>query len=167
VREAVVRLGEDRLVDLSPRRGARVAQVSVADYLEVNQLRSLLEPAAARAAADRSPDDEIEPMRLSLVDLSSDDAIDVRRLTDADQAVHGFVARHCGNERMHRWMEQLNDMMSLTRATDLRLQGGDMVESLLAIVDALARHDGEAAERSMRDHVDGFTRRLPNLLRTI
>lgn len=53
VREALQRLIADGLAVLHPNRGVTVSQVSEQDFLEIAELRSLLEPHALRCSAPR------------------------------------------------------------------------------------------------------------------
>ena len=66
LREALLRLEADGLVRIEPRRGAFVQQLSVADFLEINELRSILEPYAAGLAAIRINQTEIQALRARL-----------------------------------------------------------------------------------------------------
>ena len=56
VREALKRLEVERLVVSYPRRGTFATGVDVADLGNISEIRSHLEPVAARRAAELSPD---------------------------------------------------------------------------------------------------------------
>jgi DNA-binding GntR family transcriptional regulator len=76
VREAVRELAAAGLVDSIPRRGARVAAISIGDMEDVYQLRLALETLAIRRAAERfSHEDAVRSRRLldELNDLPEDD----------------------------------------------------------------------------------------------
>lgn len=51
IRDALIRLEGDRLVTVTPRKGYRVAPVSLADAEELFQFRSMVEEAAVRLAS--------------------------------------------------------------------------------------------------------------------
>ncbi len=53
VREALVQLEGEGLVDIEPRRGAIVRSFASADLIDLYEIRALLEPAAAARAAQR------------------------------------------------------------------------------------------------------------------
>src|SRR3954449_7418879 len=55
VREALKRLEGDRLVVSYPRRGTFATGMDIADLAHVSEIRVLLEPLAARRAAERAP----------------------------------------------------------------------------------------------------------------
>src|ERR671918_294012 len=63
VRAALARLRAEGLVLAEPRRGHVVAPLTMRDVLEIYDLRLLLEPPAAEAAAGRIDRDELARLR--------------------------------------------------------------------------------------------------------
>ena len=63
VREALIRLANEGLVEVIPRRGMRVLPVSLGDMRDIYQILTALESAAAEIVAARKPsDEELEPL---------------------------------------------------------------------------------------------------------
>src|SRR5919201_2087608 len=56
VREALRRLAQEKLVDVYPRRGMFVTGVDVRELARLSEVRAVLEPEAARLAAERATD---------------------------------------------------------------------------------------------------------------
>jgi DNA-binding GntR family transcriptional regulator len=163
-REAIFKLAADRLVDLSGR-SARVANLSLRDFLEVNQLRWLLEGFAARVAADRIPEAEILRLDQALAEFKATDTDDdPRQLESVDQLVHMSIAAHSNNERLRLYIQELSGMMAIARIGDIDRRHGEMIKSLEDILAALRARDGNACERLMQDHIRDFTVQLPMLL---
>jgi len=77
VRTALVRLGQDGVVTLTPHRGARVRVVTDAEAVEILQTRAVLEALTAREAARRASAKEIAAIRRILGGMS-------RRLEEGD-----------------------------------------------------------------------------------
>ena len=92
VREALMLLAREGLVDIEPRRGAVVRPFDAADLLDLYDVRGLIEPHAARRAATRIEAPDLARLR-ELCDLA-----DARGAVD-DAAVEGQVAL---NEEFHR-----------------------------------------------------------------
>ena len=92
VREALMLLAREGLVEIEPRRGAVVRSFDAADLADLYDVRSLIEPYAARRAATR-----IEAADLARLDEICDLA-DARGAAD-DAAVEDQVAL---NEEFHR-----------------------------------------------------------------
>jgi DNA-binding GntR family transcriptional regulator len=160
VREAVLRLAGDGLVQLSPRRGASVSFLSVRDFVEINELRWLLEGFAARRAAAAMPTEEIENLSTDLASLF--DGTDLRSregndtLAAFDERIHLAVAANSGNDRLRDEIESLYRLMTISRLSDVEQRPEDMHASLHSVVEALRSRDSRLAENRMRDHIGQF-----------
>lgn len=158
LREALQRLNADGLVRIEPRRGAFVQALTVADFLEINELRSILEPHAARLAATRLAPDALGRLaaeHAAINPLAPDDD-DVRRLARLDGDVHAAIAQASGNLRLARLILGLDDMMQIMRVSDMRRRHRETLESLGEILAALAARDPDAAEAALRRHISDF-----------
>ena len=63
VREAIRKLELEGLVDMIPRKGAHVAELSVKDIMDVLEVRASLDGLATALAAERITDDELKELR--------------------------------------------------------------------------------------------------------
>ena len=89
IRAALARLRAERLVLAEPRRGHVIAPLTIRDVGEIYDLRLLLEPPAAAAAAGRIAPDELAHLRArSEPALDLDDPASVDRFMEANRAVH-------------------------------------------------------------------------------
>lgn len=160
VREALRALADSGLVEIVPRRGVFVSQLSVRATWEITSMRALLEPYAARLALEaagsdpayrREVDDAFEALR-SVVTRADPDPIAV---ADADIAFHRAVYAHCGHEML---LGQLSHLAVLSRRIVLtnQIHSADaptLVAQHAPIVDAIAVRDPELLEAAMRTHV--------------
>jgi DNA-binding GntR family transcriptional regulator len=157
VRVALTKLAHDGLVRAIPRRGYMVVPVTLKDIHDVFELRLMLEPPAARMAAGR-----VNMQRLKGYDdlcregYQPGDAKSTTRFLDANKAFHVEIARAAGNQRLASAIEQLLDEMTRLLHLGLGLRKGpqDTLHEHKTLVKALARGDGEAAERISRDQID-------------
>ncbi len=158
LREALHRLDADGLVRIEPRRGAFVQDVTIADFLEVNELRAILEPYAARLAAPRINALEVARLQSDLAGIRSahPDEDDARRLETLDTDVHAAIAQASGNTRLSRLIQSLDDMMEVMRVGDMRRRHQETHESLGQILDALQARDADRAEALLRRHINDF-----------
>jgi DNA-binding GntR family transcriptional regulator len=164
LREALLRLEADGLVRIEPRRGAFVHQLTVADFLEINELRSVLEPYAARLATLRIDAHTIQALqtRLAAIPPSHPDEAGSRRLEELDADVHRALATASGNKRMAKLIQGLDDMMEVMRVDDMRRRHQELRESLAAILDALAARDPDRVEVLFRRHISDFSGAIVN-----
>mgnify|MGYP001610423124 FL=1 len=157
VRMALNRLAHDGLVRAIPRRGYRVTQVTVKDIHDVFELRLMLEPVTARMAAGK-----VDTQRLRMLDevtrsgYEPGDPKSTSRFLEANKAFHVAIARATGNTRLADAVEQLLDEMTrlLHLGLGLRNRSQEMSREHRALMKALARGDGETAERICREQIE-------------
>lgn len=158
VREALLMLANSGLVEIIPRRGAFVTQLSIRAIWEITTLRALLEPFAGRLALEASGSD---PTLLTEVHESFEllrEAIatgDPGVIAGADIAFHKAVFARCGHQMLLRELERLqslsrrivltNQSYSSDAATQIRQHG--------PIADAVEARDPKRLEAAIRAHV--------------
>jgi DNA-binding GntR family transcriptional regulator len=160
VREALRALADSGLVEVVPRRGAFVSQLSVRATWEITSMRALLEPYAARLALEAAGSDpayhrEIEDAFEALRSVVTRPDPDPLAVADADIAFHRAVYAHCGHEML---LGQLANLAVLSRRIVLtnQIHSADaptLVAQHAPIVDAITVRDPELLEAAMRTHV--------------
>ncbi len=157
VRMALNRLAHDGLVRAIPRRGYRVTEITLKDIHDVFELRLMLEPAAARLAAGK-----VDAQRLRALDeitrcgYQPGDPRSTSRFLDANKAFHVAIARATGNARLADAIELLLDEMTrlLHLGLGLRNRSQEMSREHRALIKALARGNGDTAERICREQIE-------------
>jgi DNA-binding GntR family transcriptional regulator len=109
VREALQVLGFLGLVEAAPRRGYRVAPITIRHTRELFDLRELIEGEAAAEAARRPPDNGqlAELNRLAEARADPDDPASIGRFLDDNLSFHAGVAAASGNRRLERLVRQM------------------------------------------------------------
>jgi DNA-binding GntR family transcriptional regulator len=157
VRVALTRLAHDGLVRAIPRRGYRVVPVTLQDIQDVFELRLMLEPAAARMAAGKVNTEQLKAYdEVCRSGYEPGDAKSTSRFLDANKAFHVAIARAAGNARLAGAIEHLLDEMTRLLHLGLGLRKGpqEAQHEHKALVRALARGDGETAERVCREQIE-------------
>lgn len=162
VRQALNQLSRDRLVTLEPARGASVASPSVDEARQVYETRALLEGELARRLCARITEGQIAALRRHLDDeRAAIGRTDIPGRTRLLADFHVLLARLLGNEVL---AELLADLLSRSSLISLMYQSAHSAEHSqsehVAIVDALARRDAEAAARLMTEHIASVERNL-------
>lgn len=111
LREAFQRLAVDRLLDLVPQRGARVAAISLEDAVEVHELRLVLEPLALRSSMEHADDEWVAELNAAMAELSTE-----LRRSDPDRGAveaahrnyHQILLSRCSSAWMMRILGLLN-----------------------------------------------------------
>lgn len=149
LREALVQLQNDGLIQIVPRRGVRVVPLTVADMREVHDLLQWLESQAAYALASRSDRagavkklrGMVTQMKRALV------AGDLAAWARANDRFHIELIASAGNGRLMRICENLLDQSQRVRAFTLRLRKppARTTEAHASMLRAIEAGDGDKA----------------------
>ena len=165
VREALRRLAHERLVEVYPRRGMFVTGVDVRELARISEVREMLEPEAARLAAERATDVDREELAALLVELDAGGS----ELIDLDERIHRAVYRAAHNDLLEATLEQYYVLalriwsIALDRAHELEAA----VEEHRALLEAIQAGDGDRAAETMRAHVQSFEQAMHRVLLTV
>ncbi|MEW6550073.1 MAG: GntR family transcriptional regulator [Spirochaetota bacterium] len=150
---AFSKLEKEMLVELLPRRGARIRALSSQELLDLYDIRIKLEPLGAEGAAKHCSADEIDELQSLLRAykdiVDSDSAREVRR---ADYDFHLAIARMSGNEALHRIISAFN-IVFICNQGGLLKPAVQSYQEHIPIVQAIAARDPAAAEQAMRHHL--------------
>jgi DNA-binding GntR family transcriptional regulator len=105
LRQALRRLPGEGLVVLQPNHGATVADLDFGDMRDAWTARLVIEPAAARVAAARSPAADLEPMRDAIARQRAQP--DPAGSLDANREFHPGAGRRPGNPHLRHFAELL------------------------------------------------------------
>ena len=157
VREALVRLAQEGLAELLPGRGARVRVLSPAEVSEVYEVRAALEAEAARLAAQRASEGELEELARLEAALHRIPKTDLAEQTRADTRFHARLVALSKNRELERLFHQLDAKLALARRFSAdENQSPKTLAEHRAILEALKARDPEAAARAARAHVERF-----------
>lgn len=163
VREALLILASEGLVDLEPRRGARVAALTPRETAELMEMRGLIERfAVQRALAQQlSPHDALaEVMRRQdavtegLERLTFDQA---RACIELDREFHQTLVDAAGNSLLSRSYAALREKQVRVGISALGIgpsRWNAVTHEHGAIVAALRAGDQAAAEKAIDDHLN-------------
>lgn len=164
VREALRRLAAEGLVEMRTNRGARVADVDQAGMLGAYEARLVVEPGAARLAAERRPGEPLARMRAALA-AQRGSVRSVERSFQANREFHLALVAASGNEFLMQFAERL--WVARIGATIYERQQETRERMLLdvgeheRILAAIESGDGRAAESLTRRHLaDAIKRSL-------
>jgi DNA-binding GntR family transcriptional regulator len=156
LRAAMQELAAQGLVEFQRNRGARVREISLAEAIEITEVRILLEGLLAARAAERVTKADIAMLRK----LAKDMRIAVERsellaYSDLNAQLHAAIRDIAAHETAARLLRQLRDQ-TVRHQFSLSLVPGRPTVSLPqheAIVGAISARDSQAAEAAMREHL--------------
>ncbi|MEM8701642.1 MAG: GntR family transcriptional regulator [Pseudomonadota bacterium] len=156
VREALIRLEAEGLIDLIPRRGARVVAISQKDFREIFEILAVLEGLAADAASCRDmPSDPLQDIHRVMEDGEAAlRAKDIAAWARLDDTFHRLVASLSGNDRLTAEICGLLDQVFRANAVLLRLNNAPAARDAThrKIVDAITAGEAEQAAELAKAH---------------
>jgi DNA-binding GntR family transcriptional regulator len=157
VREALLMLHAEGLVDVAPTRGAAVRSHSVEDLDDLYQLRAVLEGYSTRRAATRLGDDEIRSLRESCerFDALLADGADMSALVKENLVFHQTILESSGSARLTAMVRQVIELPLVYRSYVWYSPEQQRISAHYhhQIARALEARDAERAELVMKEHV--------------
>ena len=156
VREAVLRLAKDRLVDVIPQSGTFVARIPFADLREALIARQALEAVTVRAATEKVSESQIMELR-AIVQRQREmaEAAQEGAFHQADDAFHAAIAAAGRLPGIWDMIQQIRMQLERYRRLTLPQPGRMMmvVREHGEVLDAMARRDADAAVERMVLHL--------------
>jgi len=158
VHEAVIRLQEEGLVRVLPRRGVVVCAISADDMREIYGVIIALEAAAAEALAERPSQERLSTAReLEAANKIMETALkndDLTAWAKADESFHRLLIEHSGNQRLLRMYHTIMDQSHRARMITLRIRPRPegSVKEHRSIVDAIKRGSPSQARELAKEH---------------
>jgi len=159
VRSALTRLSHEHLVDVLPRRGYRIAPITLRDVADVFGVRMVVEPAAARQVATRIDAALIEELE-SINDRCRLESgpYDSGPLRQANVEFHVAIARATGNERLveitRASLDELQRILYLPQVARETDRVAATWEEHRQIIEMFRRRDAAGAEQAALTHVE-------------
>ena len=155
IREALLLLAAEELVQLVPKRGAYVAPVSGKEIRELFEIRAMIECYAARRAIELAAV-PLESMRRELDDQRGLGEDQAREFIDHDHRFHSALVAAVGNEMLSKTYDGLR-ARQIRAGVEALFRSDGRRKSVLseheAIVSALAAGDPEAAAAAITEHL--------------
>jgi DNA-binding GntR family transcriptional regulator len=169
VREALIRLEQEGLVEIVPRHGMRVVPISPEDMREIYEVITSLEARAAERLAERHPDRAaIAPM------IEAQEAMeqalehgDLDAWATADERFHRALVELCGNRRLAQTALAVFDQVHRARMVTLRIRPLPTQSNVEheALIEAILAGDPDRAWQLHHDHLSRAMELLTEILK--
>ena len=156
LREALKVLASEGLVDLKPRRGCYVTEISRQDIDDIFPLMAMLEGRCAFVAVQLAKPADIRDLKTihdKLELAAKEGRIDA--FFEANQEFHRRIQELAHNRWLLSVTQDLRKVLKLSRLYSLSLEGRlqQSLEEHRTIMAAFEAGDAEKAEKSMHDHL--------------
>jgi DNA-binding GntR family transcriptional regulator len=154
VREALIRLAWEGLVDVRPQRGTIVSELTAPQIEGLFQAIELVEPEMVRLAIENATDEDVDHIATAVAGLR-EPGIDLATFWKRISYVDHLLTRICPNRTISDLTEILGRRSSRLTALVLSLPGAMERDAAFyeSLVDFVRRRDGEGAKRAFADAV--------------
>jgi len=156
VREAIRKLELEGLVDMIPRKGAHVAELSVKDIMNVLEVRASLDGLATALAAERITDDELKELKhingqFSLYIQKENLNGSVKK----DVEFHDIIYKASRNDKLIAILGNLREQVQRFRVIYLKDYSSpkNLIKEHNDIYDALSSRTTESARAVAKTHI--------------
>ncbi len=156
VREAIRKLELEGLVEMLPRKGAHIADLSVKDIMDVLEVRATLDGLASSLSATRISDEEIRELRhIQSQFVSYVEKDNLQGSIKKDVEFHDIIYRSSRNDKLIQISNNLREQIQRFRVIYLKDYSStrELVREHNEIIEAIAARDPEAAMRSAQAHI--------------
>ncbi|WP_300060767.1 GntR family transcriptional regulator [uncultured Roseobacter sp.] len=168
VREAVLMLEGQGLLELKPRKGVRILPVSPDDMREIYDVLTELESLAAEQAAQKGYEiADLAELGQAIVDMEQAlSAEDLERWAVADDRFHAELVRLGQNRRIEMIVSMMRDQVRRARATTLFMRPLPLKsnEAHRRVYQAIEQGDADIARAAHRAHRQQSREMLVDLL---
>lgn len=155
LREALIRLAEEGLVDIRPQSGTFVARIPLGSIPEAVVVRQALEGATVELAVDAGAAGAARLRDIIGRQAAFADLDDREAFHEADEAFHECIAGLSGFPGLWRTIRQAKMQIDRCRRLTLPVLGRmpQVIAEHRVIADAIGAGDAEAARAAMRTHL--------------
>ena len=156
VREALRMLEQENLVELVPRRGAQVLDISAEDIKNVLEIRSALEVVSIRHACQKMDDESLQELKIYNREFEAAfEEKDYEKVAKADEKFHDVIFKEAGNNKLVAIIINIQAQVYRYRLAYLKVY--DTKTAVLNhhrnIIEAIEKRDEEAGARVMAEHI--------------
>ncbi|WP_411338338.1 GntR family transcriptional regulator [Ruminococcus gauvreauii] len=155
VREALILLQKDNLVDIIPRKGIFVSRMSLEEVIDNFQIREIIEPTVLQEIALDIPGEVLQKYRDLYEDWSvHPEKLEMKSYLQADSDFHLALLAPLGNSSLGRILETIYVENTRYRLLSLKQRNfGGSINEHLQILDALEARDVTLAVTSLKEHI--------------
>lgn len=167
VREALIKLSDEGLVDILPQRGSYVSPIRVSEVLEAQFIREALETAVVRRAAESADQAFMDKLQANL--MAQRTAVETMSHTEfmrLDEAFHHAFSQFCDLPRAWRVIQNVKGQLDRVRYLSLPHPGhvGQLYVQHRAIAEGVFAGNAEIASKHMRHHLREVFKSIDELI---
>jgi DNA-binding GntR family transcriptional regulator len=166
IREALVRLRDERLVAIVPQLGTFVSYISPQAVSDASFIREALECAAIRQTAVVATEDDVATLEENLrAQERADERGDFDAFYVLDEDFHRMLCDLSGHATVWSVSQRAKGHLNRIRRLSIPMPSyiGEMIAEHRGVVAGVAEHDPDLAEERLRHHLRMVLREIPQI----
>lgn len=164
IREALIRLEEEKLIELIPHRGAYVKDLSFQELRDVFEVRIYLLGLVAKLSVQRIKKDQITEMKAILEKMKKE--IDRNKIVHLDAKFHYLLNNSTDNlvlvESLEKLRNRLGIMWYLVKKSES--YSSQIPQEIEKLIKALEDRDEEKSKQILEEHAINFLETIKDSL---
>jgi DNA-binding GntR family transcriptional regulator len=168
VRDALMKLGEEGLVDIFPQHATLVSRINLKSATQAHFLRRSVELEVVRVLAEQGDAELVAHLRAAIESQRKVcDLKDYPKFLKLDQAFHQQMYEAAGVSELWDLVRRVSGHIDRLRHLHLPVEGKTLavVKDHEGIVDAIAARDPDAARAALTAHLSGTLARIDEVRR--
>jgi len=156
IREALIRLEEEKLINIIPNQGAYVSDLSFQELKDVFEVRLFFLEIAGKLAIQRAQEDEVSEMKNLVEQIKKEK--NRKKIIQLDAEFHNLFNKSTGNEVLAENLEKLRNRLGrlwylAEKSENYSLK---IPEELEGIIKALEERDEKRCKQLLQEHAIHF-----------
>lgn len=163
LREALNRLAQDGLLELIPKKGARVSQLKAKDVEEIYDVRKALEGMATEKAIFSITDKDLKQVTELMERCETFPGRRLKYFLESDLKLHRLILERSGNIRLAKTLQTLNNFINSFRLFDAQYDRRRVSAARAEhknILRALIKKDAKTARALVEQHIENAKKNI-------
>ena len=160
VREALNRLAKDRLININPRKGYYVTDISPEDMEEIYDIRRIFEVYALDSAIENIDLYKLKKLKQKMEEELRGRITRKKRKTkfEIDKQLHLLIVNSSKNKKLKEMYYEIYDFIKIFQ----RMNPGfkETLEEHIALIDTIIKKDTEEAKKLLAVHIENAKGRI-------
>jgi len=152
VREALLKLEKEQLVENLPYKGAVVSKFSLRKIKECHEIRAVLEGYAAKIATKNISKNKLDELKKSIQEMKAHKN-DLKKVVSLNEEFHKLICKASGNEQLYYIVESMLKHFPRNISWGLPGRVENSIKEHEQVLEAMEKGEGDLAEKLMIKHL--------------
>lgn len=167
IRDALIKLAEEGLVEIRPQRGTVVRKIDYNAVLDARFIREAIESDIVKIVANERTKDMVADLRTQIKEQRTAGQESPAKFTLLDEHFHKTLAVYAGKASAWSFVEGLRSQLDRVRYLSLsHFPVNKLIDQHTKIVDQIEAGSVSGSEDAMRTHLREILLDLPTILKT-